>query len=294
MGPLARFITLTEVDLVCVDSEPAKYATAGLVMCGRGYDTQPWLKKALGASNSVVAVLLADIDPGVKNARSVDLRSWPGRSADRTVLALAEWLKSEGKTSFPGMSTRSAAPARTQRSQNIGAFVVLLAIVGLFFLMTRLTDIKSGAVSPLGQSPTDPSMSSTATPMTSADTNPAKSAAGSTSGVSNSQSDMTRPGVVETGSFSTARSSTPSAAPESQTVRRHVESKSRVADSQTDPIAPNTSHGPNKIKPLRPSSRADLDQCYLLRRADGGVPPRACLISNAARFLDAENSRELL
>ena len=146
VGPLARFIELTEVDLVCVDSEPAKYATAGLVMCGRSYDTQPWLKKALRVNNSVVAVLLTDVDPGVKNARSVDLRSWPGRSADRTVLALAEWLKSEGKSSFPGMSTRSAASARPQRSQNIAAFVVLPVILGLFYLMTHLTGLKSDAV----------------------------------------------------------------------------------------------------------------------------------------------------
>ena len=40
-----------------------------------------------------MAVLLADVDPGVKNARCIDLRTWPGRSADKTALALAEWLK---------------------------------------------------------------------------------------------------------------------------------------------------------------------------------------------------------
>ena len=221
VGPLARFIELTEVALVCVDSEPARYAATGLVICGRGYDTQPWLKKALRFSSSVVAVLLADVDPGVKNARRVDLRAWPGRSADRTVLALAEWLKSDGKSSFPGMSTKSATSASPQRSQNIAAFVVLSVIVGLFVLMAGSTDLKSAAVIPSSQPPT------------------------------------VKP-----------------------TVPGHA-----VADSQVDPITLVTSEHQPGNKQLPATSRVHLDRCYLLRRTDGDVPPRACLISNAVRLL---------
>ncbi len=255
MGPLARFIELTEVALVCVDSEPARYATSGLVMCGRGYDTQPWLKKALRFSNSVVAVLLADVDPGVKNARRVDLRAWPGRSADRTVLALAEWLKSDGKSSFPGMSAKSAASASPQRSQNIAALVVLSVIIGLFVLMARSTDLKSAAVLPSSQPPTVAPVSSTATPKPSHDANTAKAT-------------------------NTAKSTSGSTAAVEPTVPGHA-----VADLQVDPKPPMTSEQQPRNKQLPATSRVHLDRCYLLRRTDGDVPPRACLISNAVRLL---------
>jgi hypothetical protein len=257
--PLARFIELTEVDLICVDSEPARFATAGLVMCGSGYENQPWLKKVLRSSSSVVAVLLADVDPGVKNARTVDLRSWPGRSADRTVLALAEWLKSDGKSSFPGMSTGPAASASSpQRGQNIAAFVVLSVVVGLFFMMARFTDPKSETLTPLGASPPTAPVSSTRIPVQSSDSRPVSSSPGSTAGIA---ADDHRPVLAD--------------------------SSDQTITAVSEPTHTTVSKVPG-------TSRAELDQCYLLRRATGDVPTRACLISNAVRRLDSQHMEDLL
>ncbi len=280
MAPLARFIELTEVDLVCVDSAPARYATTGLVMCGRGYESQPWLKKALRSSNSVIAVLLADVDPGVKNTRSVDLRSWPGRSADRTVLALAEWMKSDGKSSFPGMRAKPATSASNpQRSQNIAAFMVLAVIVGLFYMMAQSTDRKSEALTPMSKPPPTVSVSST-TATASSTTAPMSSS--TTSG-----SATTAPvQSTDSGSISSAQGSPAGSAPDTHRPEPVHSSKQTIA------AVSNPAH--STVSMLPGTRRAELDQCYLLRRADGDVPSRTCLISNTVRRLNSQSPEDLL
>ena len=266
VGPLARFIELTEVNLVCVDSEPARYVNAGLVMCGRGYESQPWLQKALRSSNSVIAVLLTDVDPGVKNAQRVDLRAWPGRSADRTVLALAEWLKSDGKSAFPGMSAQAARTAsKPQRSQNIAAFVVLSVIVGLFFMMAQLTDPKSDALTPLGAPPPTGPVSSTTTPTAST-----------------------------TVSVQSSNSSPVSPSPGTTADTAFDDHRPVFADSSSQTMAADSDSTPINVSKVPVTTRADLDRCYLQRRADGDVPPKVCLISNAIRRTDSQQIEELL
>jgi len=273
VGPLARFIELTEVDLVCMDSEPASYANAGLVMCGRGYESQPWLKKALRSSSSVVAVLLADVDPGVKKTKKVDLRAWPGRSADRTVLALAEWLKSDGRSVFPGMSEQAARTASSpQRSQNIAAFVVLSVIVGLFFMMAQLTEPKSDALTPLGAPPTTDPVSST--------TKPASSTTVSAQPADSSS--------VGTSSKTTAKTTADTESDGHRPV--FPDSSSQTMAARSDSTRINGSTVPERVPE---TTRAELDRCYLQRRANGDVPPRTCLISNAVPRTDTLRMEEL-
>lgn len=286
VGPLARFIELTEVDLVCVDSEPARYVNAGLVMCGRGYESQPWLKKALRSSTSLIAVLLADVDPGVKNAQRVDLRAWPGRSADRTVLALAEWLKSDGKSVFPGMSAQAARTAASpQRSQNIAAFVVLSVIVGLFFMMARLTDPKSDTLTPLGAPPPAEPVSST--------TNPASSATVS--------AQLSGSGTVSPASKTTVDSASDDHHPKrpdstSQTMAAGSDAARINASTVSGKVSKKVSEKvPEEMPEKKPeTTRAALDRCFLQRRANADVPPRTCLLSIAIRRPDTQQLEELL
>ena len=284
MRPLARFIELMEVDLVCVDTEPEQFATTGLVLCGRGYDTQPWLKNALRVNNSVVAVLLADVDPGVKNARCIDLRTWPGRSADKTALALAEWLKSGGKSSFPGMSAKAQESARPQRSQNIAAFLMLAMIVGLFFMMAQLSDRKS-EIQPALVAPPQPNHDLLpATPAKTRVTDSARPDPGSTAPESPAASvpeTHQKIGAIQSGSSSTKGRSSPSTTGDaSQTLRP------RLAESRAPEIADGGRPSHSKVSTLSGISRAELDRCFLLSSGAVGVPPKSCLILQADGFAD--------
>ncbi len=319
--PLARFIELSEVELVCVDKEPANYAPTGLVLCGRGYDTQPWLKQALRVSNSVVAVLLADVDPGVKDVRCIDLRTWPGRSADKTAMALAEWLKSGGKTTFPGKRPTARESTQTQRSQNIAAFVILAVIVGLFFMMTQLTDRQPEVLPSLGK-PLQKNDDLTAarytkppvpdTGVEAANSTPSRSppVSGPEAGVKNggTRSSSTEERLVQTGNGSQAlrREPTdgalPAVAATAGTSASSNSSNSNSPDMNRQKTDRPLENSPEKSSPVKNKkvsqiagiSRAELDRCYLAdaytrERGLASVPPRHCLILQASRRAQLRN-----
>ena len=283
--PLARFMELAEVDLVQVDGEPKTYAQTGVVLCGSSYALHPWLKQALRRGNTMIAVLLADVDPGVKKAPKVDLRAWPSHTADRTLIALTQWLKTGGETPLPEMREPKGQSTQRRRLQNIGAFLLLAAIVGLFMVMIRYADQSPAsrtAVTPAQSLPTtapqpvaeqarrksiadDASPRATSEPVTTTTTPPA--GPGNTSA---------RP---DQGSSQVAMMPSADRGPSADTGKRSTD----TGPSEPPAASQTRTTPPSRIHPDRPQAwtrRAELDRCFILQRDTyPAAPPAPCAVS---------------
>ncbi len=135
VGPLLHFLDMQDLDVVqrdhAIDSPSSPY----LVIVSEHAPEQKWLADLM-ASEQAICVLISSA-PVPPQARTLDLRSWPARSADRTLASFAEWMRTPSTTATPQWaSTNQTTPVKqTSERQSLGVVVTLVAIfAGLFWL----------------------------------------------------------------------------------------------------------------------------------------------------------------
>ncbi|MEZ5596459.1 MAG: hypothetical protein R3E84_08720 [Pseudomonadales bacterium] len=127
--PFAAFLEAAELSPVCVDRLPPAWAPNALVICGAGHARQAWLHDALAEAENAVAVRFAEVPLKTGGGRQVDLLTWPARSADRTLMALADWLHDGSRGRFPGARADNPTAADPDTRRNFTVLLVFVVIV---------------------------------------------------------------------------------------------------------------------------------------------------------------------
>lgn len=128
--PLKRFLDIAEVGAECHERPVDRSADGYIVICGEGFGHHPWLARVLREQDDAIAVLIAPVETGIAGRTTIDLRAWPARSADRTLVSFVDWLKQGRQGTFgsrPAPDTKEKA--RNWFRENAAA-VILMAVVG--------------------------------------------------------------------------------------------------------------------------------------------------------------------
>ena len=136
--PLIRFLELQDLHVQRHTAPSAGQSAPYLVIVSEHYTAAPWLVELTSAADAI-AVLLVDAALA-DSVRTLDLRAWPARSADRALASLAEWMKSPSARISP-VSTGGARKqgSHNSQTQNRGALVVLALVVALLVWLATLS-----------------------------------------------------------------------------------------------------------------------------------------------------------
>lgn len=89
-----------------------------LVLWTRRAAEAPWLARVFENYPDTVALILDDVALPAACTRSLPLQSWPARSADASIGALARWLKNPDRTRAPFDKRMADAGARRSRADD--------------------------------------------------------------------------------------------------------------------------------------------------------------------------------
>lgn len=141
--PLRRFLEISGLDCACHTQTPPGGAEGTLVLCGDSFADQSWLGQILEDQPDAIAVLIAPVNPGSQRRTIIDLRSWPSRSADKTLVAMVEWLKQGRPGHFTHATVEPSTPPKERWSNENTAIVLLMLLVltglGVLISMDRQT-----------------------------------------------------------------------------------------------------------------------------------------------------------
>ena len=125
--PLLRFLDLQDLELRAHDCFSPPQSAPFLVILSEHAPAARWLQSLLQQPDAIAVQLTEQPLPG--GVRTMDLRSWPARSADRTLAALAQWLNQPDSAQPAALKRVSEDPATgSARRQNLGAILVLLTV----------------------------------------------------------------------------------------------------------------------------------------------------------------------
>lgn len=128
--PLQRFLELSGIECECGDVRPKILAAENtLVICGDTLDTNGWLVDILRDRPDVVLVQITPAPIPFEHDTVVDLHNWPSRSADKTLVTLADWLKQGRPGSFSPRNVAAAESARKGWLSENAAPMMLLAVM---------------------------------------------------------------------------------------------------------------------------------------------------------------------
>lgn len=136
--PLRRFLEISGLDCSCHVKPPAGDAEGTIVICGESFTDQSWLGRILEDQPDAIAVLIAPVNPGSQRRTIIDLRSWPSRSADKTLLSMVEWLKQGRPGSFAHATAdpQTAPRSRWSNENSLIVLLMLLVVTGLGVLLS--------------------------------------------------------------------------------------------------------------------------------------------------------------
>jgi hypothetical protein len=148
--PLQRFLELSGLECECRDTPPRELRSDNiLVICGDTLDANQWLMDILRQSPAAVLVQITPPMNPIEHGTVIDLHNWPSRSADKTLVTLAEWLQQGRLDSFSPRPAASPTPASREWLRENAAPMILLGVVALILVsLLSFEQPMSAAITP--------------------------------------------------------------------------------------------------------------------------------------------------